>query len=269
MNRRWGLEILDFFPTWRVGIMFYFLLVFGAAIGRWWRSRISREGGEGDASLVMSASLGLLALLLGFTFSLVITRHELRFSSLIEETNSIEKFWKRLVFLPENLRPEILEKLEQYVQARVDVSKIGFSAFRAQEAKTKAAETADSIWASLAAAEPKLERETTLHLLIASCSEMMSNSATRDSALVNRLPPAVLMLLLLFTMASAIMIGFVYGSRPGLHTAASTELMILLTLTVLLILDLDRPRSGMVVNSQRALERLDERIQADMKGLAK
>jgi hypothetical protein len=57
MNQRWGLEILDFFPTWLVGIMFYFLLVFGAAIGRWWRSRISREGGEGDASLVMSASL--------------------------------------------------------------------------------------------------------------------------------------------------------------------------------------------------------------------
>jgi hypothetical protein len=86
---------------------------------------------------------------------------------------------------------------------------------------------------------------------------------------VNRLPPAVLLLLLLFPMASAIMIGFVYGSRPGLHTAASTELMILLTLTVLLILDLDRPRSGMVVNSQRVLEQLDERIQADMKGLAK
>ena len=263
------MEILDFFPTWLVGIVFYFLLVFGSAIGRWWRSRTSREGGEGDASLVMSASLGLLALLLGFTFSLVITRHELRFSSLVQETNSIEKFWKRIVFLPEDMRPEILAKLDRYVQARVDVSKIGFSASRAQEAKASAAETADAIWVSLAAVEPKIDRETTLHLLISSCSEMMSYSATRDAALVNRLPPAVLMLLVLFPMASAIMIGFVYGSRPGLHTAASTELMILLTLTVLLILDLDRPRSCMVVNSQRALEQLDERIQADMKSLAK
>jgi hypothetical protein len=263
------LEILDFLPIWLVGLIFYGLLVGGAAIGRAWRARVSREEGEGDASLVMSASLGLLALLLGFTFSLVVSRHELRASSLVQESNAIEKFWKRMDFLPEDLRPELLEKLDRYVQARVDVSKTGFSAFKAQDAKNKAAETADSIWASLAAAEPRVERETTWYLTVSSASEMMSYAATRDAALAARLPIAVLMLMLLFPLASSIMIGFVYGKRPGLHTTASTELMILLTLTVLLILDLDRPRSGMVLNSQRPLERLDTRIQADMADASK
>ena len=54
------------------------------------------------------------------------------------------------------------------------------------------------------------------------------------------------MLLILFPVASLVLIGYSSGDSVGAHFMASTELIVLLTLVLLLIADLNRPRSGTI-----------------------
>lgn len=258
------MEALDAVPLWLVGLGLFALLASACWAGRQWRTHVARDEGNGDASLVISASLGLLALLIGFTFSLVVNRHEQRAAELVMEASAIESLWQRLDFLPPAPRAELHDTLKKYVDARVRVSRIGENRADAEAATQEGLRLADSIWNGLVVAEPLIERESTLDFLVVAATEMMRVAAARDAALSARVPAPVLLLLLVFPLSSAVMIGFVYGKRPGLHTKASVELLILLTLTILLIVDLDRPRSGLVLNSQAPLEQIQARIGAGL-----
>jgi hypothetical protein len=87
---------------------------------------------------------------------------------------------------------------------------------------------------------------------------MIDLHATRIKALENRLPDAVIYLVF---MVAIVTIGFVgYGrglvGRRHFVSTAITAALVVLVLTI--ILDLDRPRRGLITVSQSSLERLQE-----------
>ena len=87
-------------------------------------------------------------------------------------------------------------------------------------------------------------------------------------ALANRLPPTLVALLILFPVASLVLIGYVSGQLVGAHFLASTELILLLTLVLLLIGDLNRPRSGTISTPQTPLLEVQAQIIAARQSLA-
>ena len=68
-----------------------FILIAGAAGIGAWIGRQPREAAKGGADFgtLAGAALGLLALLLGFSFSLALSRYEVRRSLVLEEANAI------------------------------------------------------------------------------------------------------------------------------------------------------------------------------------
>ena len=80
---------LETSPLWLVGLLILGLLISSVELGyrgrRWlrWRER-ERPIADGQDHL-LSAALGLLALLLGFTFSLALSRHEARRDLVLQE----------------------------------------------------------------------------------------------------------------------------------------------------------------------------------------
>src|SRR6516225_617092 len=85
--------------------------------------RLGARAGDGEsdtASMLASAALGLLALMIGFTFAMALSRFEARRDAVLKEANAIGTTALRARLLSEPHRTEVLKLLREYVQTRLD-----------------------------------------------------------------------------------------------------------------------------------------------------
>jgi hypothetical protein len=247
-------------PLWLLGLGLFLLFAASAEAGRRLGLRAGSGAGE-DAGYVVSASLGLLALLLGFTVSMAVARFEDRRIATTAEANAIGTFIYRADLLPPDLRRQTLAALDAYVDARLDVARIGAAADGVARAKAITAQASARLWQQFLASGAAVPDTAVRILVVESANQMFDAATLRDAALGNRLPATLVMLLIFFPVASLILIGYVSKGAKGVHVMASTEMILLLTLVLLLIADLDRPRSGTIFNSQAVI--MDVRAQLD------
>src|ERR1700761_741078 len=93
-----------------------------------WQLGIRTKGRAGsNFSTFESATLGLLALMLAFTFSMALSRFEGRRDAVLNEANSIGTTALRARLLPDPYRSETLKLLREYVQVRLDIVERGTS----------------------------------------------------------------------------------------------------------------------------------------------
>jgi len=93
-----------------------------------WQLGVRAEGrGSSNLTTLESAMLGLLALMIAFTFSMALSRFEARRDAVMNEANSIGTTAFRARLLPEPHRIETLKLLREYVQIRLDIIRSGTS----------------------------------------------------------------------------------------------------------------------------------------------
>jgi hypothetical protein len=114
---------LDATPLWLVGIGLVLSMGLAATIGWFTRRRLVIASGDGEGSgqegYIVSGVLGLLALLLGFTFSLAIERYEGRRALVLEEANDIGTTYLRAQLLPSPHRERVSNVLVVYTSNRI------------------------------------------------------------------------------------------------------------------------------------------------------
>ncbi len=240
-------QAMEASPLWALGLGFFALFWLAAFAGRWLRRRVkyARDAEDGPG-LVISASLGLLALLLGFTVSMAVSRYDGRRSATLEEANAIGTFVYRTDLMPPGLRAATLAELDRYVAARIAVGRMGESREAVAAARAETSAAAQRMWDHMVQVGPQVPDTAIRMLLVESVNQMFDTATSRDAALSNTLPGTLVVLLVLFPVASLVLIGYTSGESMGAHLMASTELIILLTLVLLLISDLNRPRSGTI-----------------------
>jgi hypothetical protein len=79
-------------------------------------------------------------------------------------------------------------------------------------------------------------------------------ASARTVARSAHLPDRVLHILLLYATLSAVMLGYMTAASGRPHRAATILLLVLLTLALVVILDVDRPLSGGIQVSQQPLD---------------
>lgn len=215
-------------------------------------ARIARPEGDGGGGpdLLLSAVLGLLALLLGFTFSLALNRYEARRDLVQQEANALGTLWLRADLMVEPVRTPLKAEILTYAKARLawsatEVRGAGLAETQAEQAR---------IWALVRTAvrtEPVGELSLAL---IEATNEAFDVASARASSRVVTIPPRVLQVLGLYALLSALMLGYVLGASGRLHRVAADLLLVLLTLAMALIIDLDRPLGGAIRVSQAPLE---------------
>ena len=117
------------------------LLVFAVGLGVvlavseiGWQLGVRAEGrGSSNLTTLESAMLGLLALMIAFTFSMALSRFDLRRDALLNEANAIGTTALRARLLPEPHRTETLKLLQEYVQIRLDIARSGSLPSRAND----------------------------------------------------------------------------------------------------------------------------------------
>ena len=186
------------------GIGFFLLATeAGFLLGR--RSQETMEITSNPGYTIQAPALGLLALLLGFTFSMAVSRYDARKQVVLEESNAIGTTFLRAQLLPEPPREEVSNLLRRYVEVRLEFYEAGNDQKMLQEVRDETERFQSQLWADGAALAEKDPRAVTTGLFLQSLNEMIDLNAKRISALENHVP--VVTLVLLYFVAN-------HGNRP-------------------------------------------------------
>jgi arginine exporter protein ArgO len=218
---------------------------------------------------IQGAVLGLLALLLAFTFSLALQRHDSRSEAVVDEANAIGTAYLRAQLLPADMRDRVGALLREYLDVRIRASRIALDDPTARERLLQqASQITDQLWLYARQAAQQDGRPVTSGLFIQSLNELIDSFGRRDAALSRHVPEVVLFLLFLTFLMAGSILGYASGIESSRATFPMIMMVGLIALLVFLIIDLDRPRRGLIQISQKSLEDLQQSIARPRTGAA-
>ena len=106
----------------------------------------SDEARKGQIGTLQGAVLGLLALLLGFTFAMAVQRYDTRRDLVVQEANSIGTTFLRAAFLPEPRHTEVENLLRNYVDVRLEFYEAGNDATKIATTEQSSARIQQQLW---------------------------------------------------------------------------------------------------------------------------
>jgi hypothetical protein len=235
-------------------LLTFFVLWFAAWLG----GRIShwRHGGLEDAvrpdfGTVLAATLTLLGLIIGFSFSMATTRYDLRKTYEEAEANAIGTEYIRADLLPAADGARVRDLLRQYTDLRIRFYTSRDEDELAQIAVARA-KAQDDLW--IAASKPAMGQPTpVIALAVAGMNDVINSQGYTQAAWWNRIPGGAWALMFVIALFCNVMLG--YGARK-----VDAKLLMVLPLVVaisfFLIADIDSPRRGLIRVHPQNLESL-------------
>jgi len=104
------------------------VLIVAAGVGAFYVTRrLHRSTGRDDApfGVILAAAFALVGLLLGFSFSLALSRYDARREVTVQEANAIGTTILRVHLLEPSIAAPMWSTLREYVQARIDFAAAG------------------------------------------------------------------------------------------------------------------------------------------------
>ena len=221
------------------------------------------EAIKAHINAIQASLLGVLALMLGFTFSLALQRFDSRSQAVVDEANAIGTTYLRAQLLPVSVREETQKLLQNYADLRVKVSGLSLDNETEREAFLfKANNVLDALWGCARKAAEEDNSPVTSGLFIQSLNETIDSYGRREAALNRHVPEIILFLLYGTFLMTGGIIGYsagIAGHRPAM---ISYILVALIVVLAFIIADLDRPRRGLIKVDQASLIQLKAAIDA-------
>jgi hypothetical protein len=221
------------------------------------------DGAKSPVFAIAGAILGLLALLLGFTFTMSLNRFERRKQLVVQEANAIGTTYLRSELLPGSDRPAVAGLLRSYVDARLDFYNLrdDQAQFRAVIDRTEKLQ--DELWSYAANVVKKGDRSATTGLFIQSVNEVIDLHAERVAAMENHVPESVLLLLFFVALMAAVLVGHGCGLAKRRHLLSTSIMALLIGMVIITIIDLDQPHRGLIRVDQKSMIRLHDSMKND------
>jgi hypothetical protein len=221
-------------------------------IGRRLGTRIGTKGGD-NVSTLEGAILGLLALMISFTFAMALSRFEARRDAVLSEANAIGTTALRARLLPVPHNSEVLKLLHEYVQLRLDVTQGFVSSLELNETIVRSNAIQEALWQQVKAVAAKDSGMVPTGLFIQTLNEMIDDQEKRLTSIRNRVPNIVLLALYAMATIAAGFTGYAGGLEASRSRLPVYLMAILIAAVILLIQDLDRPGTGFITVSQQPM----------------
>lgn len=231
----------------------------GVQIRRRFRHRaLKDQDAEGVGGSYLTASLSLLALLVAFSFGMAVDRFNTRRNLVLQEANAIASTYRRLETLDGPTRDEVGRSLRAYIAAREAFSR-STELEQLAQAETQSDAAQARLWTSLVQMHgPSQLREQASQ---EAADRMFEVAEGRRAALEAVVPSSVLFGMLLYATIAALLMGYSHPIDRRFLVPSSVQ-FVLLAIALALIVDLDRPRSGLVQVSQAPLLRVAASVRA-------
>jgi hypothetical protein len=252
-----------------VAVLFVAMVAFnevGFRVGRFVQARTDSEVKSLTGS-IQASILGLLALLIGFTFSMSMQRYDNRSMALIDEANAIGTAVLRIQLLPEQFRGEADDLFQNYIRLRVDIGQLDLTKTRERnDYSDKIADLQNKLW-SLAISATEIDpRPVTTGAFVKSLNDVIDSQGKRRALLQMQVPEVVLLLLFVVFISAGGIMGYSGGLSGKRIFAPIVLVSTLITLIVFIIIDLDRPKRGLIQVNQGVMVELLQDVDQGKRG---
>jgi hypothetical protein len=213
------------------------------------RRAVPADGGEFGATL--PAALTLLGLIVGFSFSMAVSRYDQRKNYEEAEANAIGTEYVRAELLPTAGPARVRNLLLQYTGQRILFYRVR-DREQLRRIDTETASLQNRLWSAVVELTAG-QHDPVSALVIAGMNDVLNSQGYTQAAWWNRIPPGAWLLMWLVAIACNLLVG--YGERR-------TSRMMLLVLPLIvavalfLIADIDSPRAGVIRVQPQNLELL-------------
>ena len=254
-------HLFEVLPLWVTFIGIVVLVLFSIWLGVYIGKKRFKTELEGPIGTAASATLGLLAFILAFTFGLTSSRYDARRQLLLDEITAIETTALRADLIPEPHRSEVRVLLTKYVDGRMAL--IGNRENIAGRIK-EAEEIQRQLWAHAAAlADADLKNADIVSLFVDSVNELINMQTRRITVGTYHIPWLIWLVLFGVTILSMLEVGYLFGKSEHNNWLFIIALALAFSGVMILIVDLDRAgmrtAASIQVNQQPLID-LHERL---------
>ena len=225
---------------------------FGYRVGKR-RMRGTDAGKAMETGAIQGAMLGLLGLLLGFSFAGASGRYMERQDLITAEANAIGTAYLRADLIDAPHADELRAALGEHVAHRVEASG-SLQRGATPEMMAQVRGFHDRIWA--AASAGVAARPGVAVAVLNPVNDVLDLHATRVAATRKHLPALVLGLLIVCSLLTLGVIGYACALAKRRNTTMTSVIAVLIGAAIWTTLDLDRPRIGLVQLADTALQEL-------------
>jgi hypothetical protein len=244
-------EPLDAIPQW--GLFAIFAALLGLAIEggyRLGRYRHAPDEKEQSVGAMVASILGLVALVLSFTFSLAASRFDARRQAVLEEANAIGTTFLRARFLPQPQRGDVEELLRQYVDIRLQGVRTRFAENELEQSEA----IQNKLWTSASEVVSSQPDSISVGLFVQSLNDVIDLHAKRVMlGLRSRIPLVIWIGVLGLAVIGLASVGYQAGLSATRRSPAMIALVFAFAIVLMLISDLDRAHEGLLRVGQQAL----------------
>ena len=212
-----------------------------------------------DLMVVLTTTLTMLGLIIGFTFSMAISRYDQRKNYEANEANAIGTEYVRLDLLPAADKEKIKPLLRQYLDERI----LFYNASRDQDqiaqinARTIALQ--NEMWRhvqEVAALHPT----PIVGLAASGMNDVLNTQAYTQAAWWNRIPTEARILIVLLSVCCNVMLGYSIRN-PKMEKILILIMPLFISVAFFLIMDIDSVRGGLITISPDNLISLSQQLE--------
>ena len=196
-----------------------------------------------DFGIILPASLTLLGLIVGFSFSMATGRYDQRKNYEEAEANAIGTEYVRAKLLPDTEASKVQALLKSYLDQRI----LFYQAQDQQEVEQIAArvdQLQDQMWDAILPAA-KAQPTPITALVVSGMNDVLNSQGYTQSAWWYRIPLGAWELMIATAVVCNLLIG--YGSRGGPRASKLLFILpLLISVAFMLIADIDMPRHGLI-----------------------
>jgi hypothetical protein len=235
-------------------LMNYPILVFGVTLvalwaAAWVGAALRKRRGEmnaeerDDFGVILAGTLTLLGLIIGFSFSMAISRYDQRKNYEEQEANAIGTEYVRADLLPAASAAKVRGLLRSYLDQRVLFYRTrDREALRLVDART--AQLQGELWNAVKT-PAEAEASAVTALTLSGMNDVLNAQGYTQAAWWNRIPLAAWGLMWAIAICCHLMIGY-YVRPAGRKWVRLAVMPLVVSVSFMLIADIDSPRGGII-----------------------
>ena len=217
------------------------------------------EDGPEEMGIIVGAALTLLGLIIGFSFSMAVSRYDQRKNLEEEEANAIGTEYLRAGLLPPADAAKVRALLRSYLDQRILFYSTG-NTRQLEQIGTATGELQNELWAAVQAPAPAQPTPLTA-LVVSGMNDVLNSQGYTQAAWWNRIPVAAWGLMAAIAICCTLLIG--YDARVAQRRGARALVMpLIVAISFLMIADLDSGHRGIIRVRAQNLESLARSLPA-------
>jgi hypothetical protein len=248
---------LSFFYTANTYVLasgLFLCMLLGIGLGRRLsKDRVTPAHSKNPGNAAITTSLyALLGLLLAFTFGMSGDRFRERRTVIVNESNAIVTAALRVDLYADSVQPQFRKYFTEYLDARIEYFNAAADTARIRSSLVKREQAGHELW-KIAAQNSRIPSNLVAsNQMVPALNQMFDLANTRFWSEYNRTPESILTMLVILCLSAAFVTGHTSMSEGKFDWIFAVGLCALISCVIVFIIDLDRPRMGIITLEENA-----------------